>query len=153
MENEPSRMHYETFWNIKGNSKNKDESINVYKTTIKCKERQINYNNELTLLPFCAKVKSITKIDFINYCLIGNPRRDASIVRRATQWAFADGLGVNPMADPETIDLAVLIFRQSGEAITLSRYPKRYYSPGTWRTLHPRLILHAPGALNLHDGL
>ena len=24
-------------------------------------------------------------------------------VGRATQWAFADGLGVNPKADPETI--------------------------------------------------
>ena len=28
------------------------------------------------------------------------------------QWAFVDGLGVNPKADPETIGLAVLILRQ-----------------------------------------
>ena len=33
-------------------------------------------------------------------------------VGRATQWAFADGLGVNPMADPETIGLAILTLRQ-----------------------------------------
>ena len=33
-------------------------------------------------------------------------------VGRATDWAFADGLGVNPKADPETIGLAVLILRQ-----------------------------------------
>ena len=33
-------------------------------------------------------------------------------VGRATHWAFADGLGVNPKADPETIGLAILILRQ-----------------------------------------
>ena len=33
-------------------------------------------------------------------------------VRPATQWAFADGLGVNPKADPETIGLAILILGQ-----------------------------------------
>ena len=30
-------------------------------------------------------------------------------VGRATEWAFADGVGVNPKADPETIGLAILI--------------------------------------------
>ena len=30
-------------------------------------------------------------------------------VGRATHWAIADGLGVNPKADPETIGLAILI--------------------------------------------
>ena len=35
-------------------------------------------------------------------------------VKRATQWAFAGGLGVNPKANPETIGLAILILRQSG---------------------------------------
>ena len=33
-------------------------------------------------------------------------------VGRATHWAIADGLGVNPKADPETIGLAILILRQ-----------------------------------------
>ena len=33
-------------------------------------------------------------------------------VGRATQWLFADGLGVNPKADPEIIGLAVLILGQ-----------------------------------------
>ena len=33
-------------------------------------------------------------------------------VGRATHWAIADGLGVNPKADPETVGLAVLILRQ-----------------------------------------
>ena len=33
-------------------------------------------------------------------------------VGRATHWAFADGLGVNPKAAPETIGLAVLVLRQ-----------------------------------------
>ena len=36
-------------------------------------------------------------------------------VGRATHWAFADGLGVNPKADPETIGLANLILRQITE--------------------------------------
>ena len=30
----------------------------------------------------------------------------------AIQWAFTDGLGVNPKADPETVGLAILILRQ-----------------------------------------
>ena len=33
-------------------------------------------------------------------------------VGRATHWAIADSLGVNPKADPETIGLAILILRQ-----------------------------------------
>ena len=33
-------------------------------------------------------------------------------VGRATQWAFANSLGVNPKADPETIGLAILILWQ-----------------------------------------
>ena len=33
-------------------------------------------------------------------------------VGRVTHWAFADGLGVNPKADPETIGPAILILRQ-----------------------------------------
>ena len=28
-------------------------------------------------------------------------------IGRTTQWAFADGLGFNPEADPETIGLAI----------------------------------------------
>ena len=38
-------------------------------------------------------------------------------IEQALQWVFADGLGVNLRADPETIGLAVLIFRQSCETI------------------------------------
>ena len=37
---------------------------------------------------------------------------DVFNVGRATQWAFADGLGVNPKADSETIGLAILTLRQ-----------------------------------------
>ena len=33
-------------------------------------------------------------------------------VGRATQWSFADGLGVNLKADPQTVGLAILILRQ-----------------------------------------
>ena len=33
-------------------------------------------------------------------------------VGRATQWDFADGLGINSKADPETIGLTILILRQ-----------------------------------------
>ena len=33
-------------------------------------------------------------------------------IGRATQWAFANGLGVNLKADPEIIGLAILILRQ-----------------------------------------
>ena len=33
-------------------------------------------------------------------------------VGRATHWAIADGLGVDPKADPETIGLAILILGQ-----------------------------------------
>ena len=35
-------------------------------------------------------------------------------VGRATHWAIADDLGVNPKADPETIGLAILIFKWPG---------------------------------------
>ena len=34
-------------------------------------------------------------------------------VGQATQWDFADGLRVNPKADPETTGLAILILRQT----------------------------------------
>ena len=74
---------------------------------------------------------------------------DVFNVGRATQWAFADSrLGVNPKADPETIGLSILTLKQvaKGEAITFLRCPdQRYYWQGTWRALHPRRILHAPG--------
>ena len=33
-------------------------------------------------------------------------------IGRATHWAFADGLEVNPKADPETTGLAILILGQ-----------------------------------------
>ena len=33
-------------------------------------------------------------------------------VGRVTQWAFTDGLRINPKADPETIGLAILILRE-----------------------------------------
>ena len=36
-------------------------------------------------------------------------RFDMFNVGRATQWAFDDGLGVNPKTDPETIGLSILI--------------------------------------------
>ena len=35
-------------------------------------------------------------------------------VGRATQWTFANGLGVKLKADPETVGLAILILRQNG---------------------------------------
>ena len=37
---------------------------------------------------------------------------DVFNVGRATLWAFADCLGVNPKADPETIGFAILILMQ-----------------------------------------
>ena len=33
-------------------------------------------------------------------------------IGRATHWAIADGLGVNPKADPETIGLTILILKE-----------------------------------------
>ena len=35
-----------------------------------------------------------------------------------SEWAFADGLVVNPKTDPKTIGLSVLILRKRGEIIT-----------------------------------
>ena len=31
--------------------------------------------------------------------------------------------------------------------------PTHTHTQGTWRTLHPRRILHAPGAISVHGGL
>ena len=47
-------------------------------------------------------------------------------VGRATQWAFADGLGVNPKADPETIVLEILILRQVAKhLLNFSKHPEK----------------------------
>ena len=62
-------------------------------------------------------------------------------VGQATQWDFADGLRVNPKADPETTGLAILILRQVARTSLCQGI------------LHPRQILNALGALSVHGGL
>ena len=61
-------------------------------------------------------------------------------IGRAMHWAFADGLGVNPKAYPETIDLAILILRQVAKVP-----PEGLLTENLKDKLHPRRILHAPG--------
>ena len=46
-------------------------------------------------------------------------------IGRATQWIFADGLGINPKADPETISLAILILRQVARPSLCRGTPRR----------------------------
>ena len=45
-------------------------------------------------------------------------------VGQATQWDFADGLRVNPKADPETTGLAILILRQVARTSLCQRSPR-----------------------------
>ena len=68
-------------------------------------------------------------------------------VGRATHWAFANGLGVNPKADPETSGLAILNLRQVARPSLCQGTPRGIIWMGTWRTLNPRRLLHAPGAI------
>ena len=37
------------------------------------------------------------------------------------------------------------------EFITLPRYSEVLILQGTWKTLHPQQILHAPDVINVHD--
>ena len=53
------------------------------------------------MYPSFILFSKFNKIDIV-MCFLG----------RATQWAFPDGLSVNPKADPEIISLAILVFRQ-----------------------------------------
>ena len=75
-------------------------------------------------------------------------------VGRATQWAFADGLGVNLASDPETIGLTVLILRQV-VSHHFAKIPPEVLLTGNLEGIapDPRLILHAPSALSVHGGL
>ena len=77
-------------------------------------------------------------------------------VGRATQWAFADGLGDNLKddPDPETIGLAVLILRQV-VSHHFAKIPPEVLLTGNLEGIapDPRLILHAPSALSVHGGL
>ena len=64
------------------------------------------------------------------------------------KWAIADGLGFIPKDHPETC--------HRNFDPTRRRWLPRFDTPrdiiwmGTWRTLHPRRILHAPGAISVH---
>ena len=49
-------------------------------------------------------------------------------VGRTTQWAFADGLGVNPKADPETIGFRNFDLYTSVNFLNLSEYGIIIYS-------------------------
>ena len=73
-------------------------------------------------------------------------------VGRSTQWAFAGGAGFNPKADSATIGLAILILRQMASPTLCQSTPKGIIDRKSWRTLHPRLILHVPGAIRVHGG-
>ena len=80
-------------------------------------------------------------------------RCDTFKVGRATQWAFADGLGVKPKADPETVGLAILILRQVAQPSLCQGTPRGIIDRELGGYLHPRWILHAPEALSVHGGL
>ena len=64
---------------------------------------------------------------------------DVFNVGRATQWAFSDGLGVKPKADPETIGLAILILGQVAR-------------PSLWQDISRRIIDRELGEHFNHDG-
>ena len=63
-------------------------------------------------------------------------------------WTIADGLGLIPMDGPETCHHTFDLPRRGW----LPRFgtPRGIIWMGTWRTLHTRLILHAPGAISVH---
>ena len=54
---------------------------------------------------------------------------------RVTHWAFADDLGINPKADPETIGLAILILRQVASPLLCQGTPR-----GIIYLMYPRKI-------------
>ena len=66
------------------------------------------------------------------------------------QWAIADGLGFIPKDAPETYHHN---FDQPRRG-WLPRFgtPRSIIWMGTWRTLHPRRILHARGVISVHVG-
>ena len=63
------------------------------------------------------------------------------------KWAFADGLGFSPEDDPERCRHNFhLPWRGWLPCLVI---PRGIIWMGTWRTWHPRQILHAPSAINL----
>ena len=66
------------------------------------------------------------------------------------QWAIPDGLGFIPKDDPKT-------YHRNFDP-TLRGWLPRFGTfrgiiwMGTWRTLHPRLILHEPGTFRVYRG-
>ena len=70
-------------------------------------ESYVMYAEVQTVLP-----RIVLFIGMINQRLIFQMWCDMFNVGLAIQWAFTDGLGVNPKADPETVGLAILILRQ-----------------------------------------
>ena len=67
------------------------------------------------------------------------------------QWAFADGLGVNPKGDSGTIRLTILILRQVTNPSLCQDSPQRYY----WQKfgeITPTTDLYAQGGISVHAG-
>ena len=63
------------------------------------------------------------------------------------KWAIADGLGFIPMDGPETCHR--IFDPQRREWLPRFGIPRSILWMGTWRALHPRLILHARGAISV----
>ena len=72
---------------------------------------------------------------------------------KATQWTIADSLGLIPKDDPETCYHNFDLLRRGW----FPRFctPRGVIWRGTWRTLHRRLISHAPSAISIsiHGGI
>ena len=66
-----------------------------------------------------------------------------------SQWAIVNGLGFILKDDPETCHRNF----DSPRREWLLRFdtPRGIIWKGTWRTLHPRQILHAPGAISVYS--
>ena len=70
---------------------------------------------------------------------------------RATQWAITDGLGLILKDGPETCHHNFDLPRRGW--LPCFGTPRGIICMGSWRTLHPRWILHAPGSISVHGGV
>ena len=61
-------------------------------------------------------------------------------VKRVAQWAFADGLRVNPKADPETIGLTILILGQVASPSPCQGTPRGIF--GREHCIHDGFYMH-----------
>ena len=67
------------------------------------------------------------------------------------QWTIVDGLGLIPKVDPETCHHNFDTPRRG--LLPLHRPRRGLIFMKTWRTLHSRQILHAPGAISVRGSV